>query len=102
MSELIFGKYELVERLAAGGMGEVFRARQPGLGGRDVILKSLLPELAGSVDFVTQFLDEARVVAALNHPNVVSVFDVGVWNGTYYLAMEFIGGLTVGELQLFP
>ena len=99
VSELIFGKYELVERLAAGGMGEVFRARQPGLGARDVILKSLLPELAGSSDFVTQFLDEARVVAALNHPNVVSVFDVGVWNGTYYLAMEFIAGITVAELQ---
>ena len=89
-SDLIFGKYQILSRLAVGGMGEVFEARQVGVPGfeRMVILKSLLPDLAKEQDFIAQFLDEARVAATLNHPNVVSIYEVGQWNGTYYIAME--------------
>lgn len=97
---LVFGKYQVVQRLAAGGMGEVLLAQQGGLPGfeREVILKSLLPERAGDADAIDEFLDEARVLATLNHPNLVSLYDVGTWNGTHFLAMEFIRGKTVGEV----
>ncbi len=99
---LIFDRYELVRRLAIGGMGEVFVARQVSqVQGfeRRVILKSLLPDLAADAAFVDQFLDEARVAATLNHPNVVSVYEVGASGGTYYIAMEFIPGVNLSQLR---
>lgn len=101
MPELIFGKYERLKRLAVGGMGEVFVARQVGIPGfeRWVILKSLLPELALQPEFVNQFLDEARVAATLNHPHVVSLYEAGLWQGTYFIAMEFIDGLNLAQLS---
>ena len=100
MADLVFGKYEVQHRLAIGGMGEVFYALQRGVAGfeRPVILKSLLPELAHQEGFIDQFLDEARVAATLNHPNVVSIFEVGQWNGTYYLAMEYIRGRNLAQI----
>ncbi|MDP1922895.1 MAG: serine/threonine-protein kinase [Myxococcales bacterium] len=100
MADLVFGKYEVQHRLAIGGMGEVFYALQRGVAGfeRPVILKSLLPELAQQEGFIDQFLDEARVAATLNHPNVVSIFEVGQWNGTYYLAMEYIRGRNLAQI----
>ncbi len=102
MPGLVFDKYAVIERLAAGGMGEVLLARQ--VGGvegfeRLVILKTLLPSLAQDQSFVDQFVDEARVVATLSHPNVVSVFEVGVWDGSYYLAMEYIPGPNLSQLR---
>ena len=101
MSQLIFGKYEVLKRLALGGMGEVFLARQTGVAGFDrlVILKSLLPELAEQEGFVEQFLDEARVAATLNHPNIVGIYEVGLWNGVYFIAMEHIHGEDLARLQ---
>jgi serine/threonine protein kinase len=98
--QLIFGKYEIQHRLAIGGMGEVFYAVQKGVPGfeRPVILKSLLPDLAVQDGFIEQFLDEARVAATLNHPNVVSIYEVGQWSGTYYLAMEYIRGRNLAQL----
>lgn len=99
-ANLIFGKYEVIRRLALGGMGEVFLARQTGVAvDRLVILKSLLPELAEQEGFVDQFLDEARVAATLNHPNIVGIYEVGLWNGIYFIAMEFIHGGDLAKLQ---
>jgi serine/threonine protein kinase len=101
-SSLIFGKYELIRRLALGGMGEVFLARQTGgVSGTErlVILKSLLPELAEQDGFVDQFLDEARVAAKLNHPNIVQMFEAGLWNGMYFIAMEYIRGDNLSRIQ---
>ena len=98
MADLIFGKYEIQHRLAIGGMGEVFFATQKGTFERPVILKSLLPDLALQEGFIDQFLDEARVAATLNHPNVVSIYEVGLWNGTYYIAMEYIRGRNLSQL----
>ena len=99
-SQLVFGKYEVLRRLAIGGMGEVFLARQVGVPGfeRYVILKNLLPELAMQKDFVDQFLDEARVIATLNHPNIVGVYEVGQWQGVYFIAMEYIHGVDLAAL----
>jgi serine/threonine protein kinase len=99
---LIFGKYELIRRLALGGMGEVFLARQTGgVSGTErlVILKSLLPELAEQEGFIDQFLDEARVAAKLNHPNVVQMLEAGLWNGMYFIAMEYIRGENLSRIQ---
>jgi serine/threonine-protein kinase len=98
---LVFGKYEVIRRLAIGGMGEVFLARQVGIPGfeRLVILKSLLPELAEQQGFVDAFLDEARVAATLNHPNIVAIYEVGLWNGVYFIAMEHIHGVDLARLM---
>ncbi len=100
-AELVFGRYQIIRRIAVGGMGEVFLARQSAVAGFDrlVILKSLLPDLAAQEDFVNQFLDEARVAATLNHPNIVSIYEVGLWNGTYFIAMEYIKGDNLSRLQ---
>jgi serine/threonine protein kinase len=98
---LVFGKYQIMKRLAVGGMGEVFLARQHGVAGfdRHVILKSLLPDLAADPKFVESFLDEARVAATLNHPNVVSIYEVGHWEGQYFIAMEFIDGRNLADVR---
>jgi len=81
-------------------MGEVFLARQTGVAvDRLVILKSLLPELAEQEGFIDQFLDEARVAATLNHPNIVAIYEVGLWNGVYFIAMEYIHGCDLSRLQ---
>jgi serine/threonine protein kinase len=100
VTDRVFGKYDIQKRLAIGGMGEVFYAVQKGVPGfeRPVILKSLLPELAAQPDFVEQFLDEARVAATLNHPNVVSIYEVGHWNDAYFIAMEYIRGRNLSQL----
>ncbi len=95
----ILDKYEIVRRLAIGGMGEIFLARQtePGID-RFVILKTLLPELAKDKTFIAAFLDEARIAASLSHAAIVSIYDVAEWKGIYFIAMEFIEGETVGGL----
>src|SRR5688572_14510602 len=96
----IFDKYEIVRRLAVGGMGEIFLARQSGAPGFDrlVILKALLPELASTPECVSQFLDEARLAAKLNHPHVVAIYEVGQWDGVYFIAMEYVEGEHIGSL----
>jgi len=96
---LIFGKYRIIQRLAIGGMGEIFLARQSDtLIDRFVILKSLLPDLAANQTFVQQFLGEARVAATLNHPHIVSIYEVGAWDGIYFIAMEYIDGPDLSKL----
>ncbi|MCP3170197.1 serine/threonine-protein kinase [Myxococcus qinghaiensis] len=97
---LVFGRYAVLSRLAVGGMGEIFLARQVGVSGfeRAVILKNLLPDLLEQEGSLEMFLDEARVAGRLNHPNVVSVFEVGEWEGTFYIAMEYIEGENLGRL----
>jgi len=99
-TSLIFGKYLVIRRLMVGGMGEIFLARQVGVAGFDrlVILKTLLPELAEQPTFVEQFLDEARVAATLNHPNIVNIYEVGEWGGMYVIAMEYIRGDNLARL----
>jgi hypothetical protein len=98
---IVLGKYDVQRRLAVGGMGEVFLAAQLGLPGgpRAVIVKTMLPQLAAEPGLVEQFLDEARVVATLNHPNVVSLLDVGVWEGTPVIVMELVRGRTLSQLR---
>ncbi len=88
------GKYKLVKLIASGGMAEVYLARQAGAAGFEklVCLKRILPHLARDKQFVDMFLNEARLAAQLDHPNIVSIFDLGEANGNYFIAMEFIDG----------
>jgi len=88
------GKYKLVKLIASGGMAEVYLARQAGAAGFEklVCLKRILPHLARDKQFVDMFLNEARLAARLDHPNIVSIFDLGEANGNYFIAMEFIDG----------
>jgi len=95
-----FGKYTLARKLAEGGMAEVYLARQGGLEGFEklVVVKRILPSLSGDQAFVKMFLNEARVAARLNHPNVVQIFDLGKAEELYYIAMEFVHGEDLREL----
>src|SRR5690606_27617684 len=82
--------------------GEVFLARQVGtVAGTErlVIVKSLLPELAEQEGFVDQFLDEARVVAKLNHPNIVQMLEAGLHNGVNFIVMEYIRGQDLSRVR---
>jgi TolB-like protein len=91
------GPYEILESLGAGGMGEVYRARDERLG-RIVAIKVLRRELAADPDRVHRFEREARSASALNHPNIVTIHDVGGEGGTSYIAMEWVDGTPLSEL----
>src|SRR3989475_3886356 len=88
------GKYKLLRLIASGGMAEVYPARKPGAAVFEKLvgLKRILPHLARDKQFVEMFLNEARLAARLDHPNIVSIFDLGEANGNYFIAMEFIDG----------
>ncbi len=81
------GRYSLFEKLGSGGMGEVFRGRDLELG-REVAIKLLPPDLVADPDRFKRFQQEARLLAALNHPNILTLHDVGLHQGTpmFYLA----------------
>jgi serine/threonine-protein kinase len=85
------GRYQIIARIASGGMGEVYRAHDAVLG-REVAVKILHSQLAGDRGFVERFRREARSAAILSHPNIVGVYDWGVTEGTYFMVMEFVRG----------
>src|SRR5436853_7659839 len=82
-----FGPYEIIAPLAAGGMGEVYRARDPRLA-RDVAIKVLPAATSADPDRLHRFEQEARAAAALNHPNILAVFDIGMHDGAPYIVSE--------------
>jgi hypothetical protein len=90
------GPYEIVSAIGAGGMGEVFRARDTRLG-RDVAFKVLSASFAGDPDRRARFEREAQAVATLSHPNVIAIFDTGVHEGQLYVVMELLAGQTLRE-----
>ena len=91
----LFGRYQILEPLAVGGMAEVFRAQTAGASGflKEVVIKRILPSYSEDPHFVKMFVDEARIAARLHHPNIVQVFDFDVVDGTYYIAMEYVEGV---------
>src|SRR5438552_11026408 len=94
--------YQILARLATGGMAEIFLAR--GVSGTGVerycVLKRILRDRASDVHFVRMFLDEARLAAQLQHPNVAQVYDIGKLGDSYFFTMEYVHGETVrGVLQ---
>ena len=89
-----FGKYTLLDRIAVGGMAEIFLARQAGLEGfeKTIVIKRIRPHLSKQASFVKMFLNEAKLAAQLNHPNIVQIYDLGKINESYFIAMEYIFG----------
>src|SRR5580700_4664689 len=94
MTGQVIGHYRVLEKIGSGAMGEVFRARDERLG-RDVALKLIRPASSGNPDHLRRFELEARAAAALNHPNIVAIYDVGFSDGTPYIVCELLEGKTL-------
>jgi serine/threonine protein kinase len=97
-----FGPYALLSAFAHGGMGEVYLAKAGNIEGieRLCVLKKLRNDLVQNEEYVKRFLDEARLVVQLNHANIAHVFDVGKVGAEYYLAMEYVSGVSLKELAV--
>jgi serine/threonine protein kinase len=93
-------RYQILGKLAAGGMAEIFLARGANATGveRYCVLKRILRERAGDAQFAQMFLDEARLAAQLQHPNIASVYDIGMLGDSYFFTMEYVHGETVRSL----
>lgn len=91
------GKYELLEKIGEGGFGVVYKARDPLLD-RLVAIKILNTDLARASDFIERFRREARLAAALRHPNIVSIIEVGEQDGRYFIVMEYLEGKPLAEI----
>src|SRR6185503_21299935 len=96
----IFGKYVLEREIAAGGMARVFLATLRGAEGfeKRLVVKQIRPELAADEAFVQRFVGEAKTAVELSHPNIVPVFELGVEQGVYYIAMEYCPGVTLADV----
>jgi serine/threonine protein kinase len=90
----VYGPYRLLDRVAVGGMAEVFKAKRSGVEGFEkiVAVKRILPHLSDNKEFVDMFVNEAKMVAGLTHPNIVQIFDLGKIDKSYYIAMEYVHG----------
>src|SRR5687767_14221085 len=95
------GPYEIVSLIGAGGMGEVYRARDTRLR-RDVAIKILLSQFENHPDRFRRFQQEAQAVASLSHPNIVSIYDTGVHEGTPYVVTDLLEGQTLNGSGKLP
>jgi predicted ATPase len=93
----ILSHYRILKKLGSGGMGEVYRALDTRLN-REVAIKTLLLDRVSQPDAISRFEKEARGACALNHPNIVTIYELGQMNGTHYIAMELVLGETVREM----
>ncbi|MFL5629298.1 MAG: serine/threonine protein kinase [Ktedonobacteraceae bacterium] len=91
------GGYQLEEEIGRGSMGMVYRGKQIALG-REVAIKVLSQALARDASYVARFIREAQIIAGLNHPNIVQIFDAGQQNGLLYFVMEYVQGPTIANL----
>src|SRR5580692_5337705 len=92
-----FSRYEIDSKLATGGMAEVWRAKLKGVRGfeKRIVIKTMLPQLAGRPDLVEMFINEATLASAFSHPNIAHVFDFGQLEGRYFIGMEYVPGVTL-------
>ena len=91
------GRYEIRSKIGAGGMGEVYLAEDSELH-RNVALKVLPSDVSSNHDRMRRFKQEATAAAALNHPNIAHIYEIGEREGTNFIAMEFVDGLTLRQL----
>lgn len=96
-----FGRFELLKRLGGSAMGDTYLARQKGLTGFEkfLVIKALSPSLSENDEFVAMFLDEARLAARLQHPNVCQVYDLGLEDGVPFMAVEYVHGVSLAQLH---
>lgn len=97
---LIYGKYQLLEEIARGGMAEVYKAKSHGVEGFEklVVIKRIAPALSRDEKFVELFIQEAKIAVTLSHANVVQVFDLGRSDESYFIAMEYVRGLDLASI----
>lgn len=91
------GPYRLGRRLAVGGMAEIFLARRGDGAGPELVVKRILPHLAQDPQFSQMFFEEARIVSHLDHPNIVRFYDFAEADGSFYMAMELVRGVDLGD-----
>jgi serine/threonine protein kinase len=96
-----FGKYHLYERIAIGGMAEIFLAKMYGVDGfeKKMVVKQILPQYSRNKEFIQMFVDEAKLTVSLSHGNIVPVYELGQINSVYFIAMEHIDGKNLGEVM---
>ncbi len=100
-AKTFLGRYQLQKKIAVGGMAELYLAHVTGVGGfeKQVVVKRILPQLAESEELFRMFLDEARIAATLQHPNVVQIYDSCEEDGEYFMAMEYLDGTDLRTLR---
>ena len=96
-----YGNYQLLKRLATGGMAQIYLARSKGpkASNQLVVVKRILPHLGENKEFVQMFLDEAKIAARLAHPNIVAIYDLGAQDDSFFIAMEYIHGVDVRRMS---
>ena len=96
-----FGKYVLLNKIALGGMAEIFRAKTVGIEGfeKEVVIKRILPHFTEDEAFRTMFIDEATLAAKLHHANIVQIYDFDIHDGMHYIAMEYVEGKDLKKIQ---
>ncbi|MCK5796816.1 MAG: serine/threonine protein kinase, partial [Deltaproteobacteria bacterium] len=94
-----FGNYYIVRHIGGGGMAQIYQAKTQGLAGfeKHLALKVINAEYANEQRFIQMLIDEAKITVGLSHVNIAQVFDLGQFNGIYYIAMEFVDGMDVLE-----
>lgn len=97
----LFGKFFLLQRLAVGGMAELFRARVPGAGGfeKELVVKRILPARAQDQGFIDMLLNEAKLTVQLTHSNITQVYECGKIDGTWFISMELVNGVSMKEMM---
>ncbi len=99
---LVFGKFFLLQRLAVGGMAEIYRARVPGAGGfeKELVVKRILPARAGEQGFIDMLVREAKLTVQLTHNNIAQVYECGIIDRDYFISMELVNGVSMKEMML--
>ncbi len=97
---IIFGRYCLIDQISKGGMSDIYLAKIVGESGfqKPLVIKKLIPRYASKSSFVKRFVNEAKTLARLNHSNIVQVLDMGIIDGEYYIALEYIEGRNVAHI----
>lgn len=96
----VFGRYYLVDQISKGGMSDIFLGKVMGMAGfqRPVVIKKLLPNYSTKSRYVKRFINEAKTLSRLNHSNIVQILDMGITDGEYYIAMDYIEGRNVAHI----
>lgn len=97
----LFGKFFLLQRLAIGGMAEIYRARVPGAGGfeKELVVKRILPARSQDQGFIKMLVNEAKLTVQLTHSNIAQIYECGTIDGTYFISMELVNGVSMKEMM---